>query len=86
MADLKAPQPAPKWTHSPEEVRATAEQLIAADQEALDAIASLPPAKCNFDTVSTIRMRRMSHSGSRCNSRFEVFVRIVYTLDVCANA
>ncbi|EKM49553.1 uncharacterized protein PHACADRAFT_265095 [Phanerochaete carnosa HHB-10118-sp] len=51
MASLTPPQPAPSWTHSPEDVRRIAKELIDNDRKLMDKISSLPPEECTFDSV-----------------------------------
>ncbi|OJT11543.1 Thimet oligopeptidase [Trametes pubescens] len=51
MSTFDPPQPSPKWTHTPEEVRQLAEAAITDFRDAEDRVAALQPEDCNFDSV-----------------------------------
>lgn len=51
MAALTPPQAAPKWTHSPEDVRRIAKESIDKHRQLVDKISVLPPDECNFESV-----------------------------------
>ena len=51
MADLKPPQAAPSWTHSPEDVRKIAKESLDKHKALVDKISALPAEQCNFETV-----------------------------------
>ena len=55
MASLNPPQPAPKWTHTPEEVLRLAKDAIAEERARLDKIGSLKPEECTFESVRPLR-------------------------------
>lgn len=48
---LKAPQDAPLWNHTADDILALTKKAIASDQQALDAVGNLPHNECNFETV-----------------------------------
>ncbi|TBU62281.1 metallopeptidase MepB [Dichomitus squalens] len=51
MASLNPPQPAPKWTHTPEEVLRLTKDAIAEERARLDKIGNLKPEECTFESV-----------------------------------
>lgn len=52
MVNLKPPQPAPAWGHTPEDVIKLTKEAIDKDRDVQDRVAKLPASECNFDTVS----------------------------------
>lgn len=52
MASLIPPQPAPTWTHTPEQVMSLTKTAIEQDREVQDKVASLAPKDCNLSSVS----------------------------------
>ncbi|KIM28712.1 hypothetical protein M408DRAFT_329175 [Serendipita vermifera MAFF 305830] len=48
---LTPPQPAIKWNHTPELIKTKTDEEITANRQALDSIANLPKADCNFQSV-----------------------------------
>ncbi|THV05254.1 zincin [Dendrothele bispora CBS 962.96] len=51
MASLVPPQPAPKWSHTPSQIKQITEELISQNRKLQDAIAALPDSSCDFKTV-----------------------------------
>ncbi|KAJ3555465.1 hypothetical protein NM688_g2565 [Phlebia brevispora] len=51
MSALVPPQPAPAWTHSPEDVARITQETIDKDRKLMDKIAALKESDCTFDTV-----------------------------------
>ena len=51
MSKLTPPQPPPTWTHTPEQLTALINELIAKDREFWDKIGALPAEECNFESV-----------------------------------
>ena len=53
MAAITPPQPAPTWTHTPEQVLSLTKAAIEQDRKVQDAVAALAPKDCDFSSVST---------------------------------
>lgn len=51
MASLTPPQPAPKWTHTAQEIVDLTKAAIAKHKEVEDKIAALSPVESNFESV-----------------------------------
>ena len=51
MASLVPPQPAPKWTHTAQEILDLTKAAIAKHKEAEDKVAGLSPEESNFESV-----------------------------------
>jgi hypothetical protein len=58
MTSLTPPQPAPSWSHSPEEIRRLTKELIEKDKKVMDEIAALRAEECNFDSVRLAPLAR----------------------------
>ena len=83
MASLNPPQPAPKWTHTPEEVLRLAKDAIAEERARLDKIGSLKPEECTFESVRPLR-----HSTFRfqCSWSNAIIGTVLIRLWCCAVA
>jgi hypothetical protein len=57
MLGFEAPFPPPSWTHTPPQLAADIQALIARDRQLDDRVAALPPKDCNFTSVF-VRTRR----------------------------
>ena len=55
MPTLTPPHPAPKWTHTAEEIIALTKEAIVRDRALEDRVVALPADECNFETVSCDR-------------------------------
>ena len=55
MSNLTPPQPPPTWTHTPEQVTALINELIAKDRAVWDKVGKLAPDECTFETVRLLR-------------------------------
>ena len=51
MASLTPPQPAPKWTHTAQEILDLTKAAIAKHKEAEDKVAALSPEESTFESV-----------------------------------
>lgn len=51
MANLTPPQPAPKWTHTAQEILDITKKEIENHKAVEDKVAALSPSECNFESV-----------------------------------
>jgi hypothetical protein len=66
MSGLTPPQPPPKWTHTTEEIAQLTDDAIDAHRAIQDAIGSLTPEQCTFESV---RVCRHFHTFELANVR-----------------
>ncbi|KAF7978500.1 hypothetical protein HWV62_45653 [Athelia sp. TMB] len=52
MAAITPPQPAPTWTHTPEQVLSLTKAAIEEDRKVQDAVAALAPKDCDFSSLT----------------------------------
>ncbi|KAK7468962.1 metalloendopeptidase [Stygiomarasmius scandens] len=51
MANLVPPQAAPKWNHTPSQIKQIIEQIIAKTRQVQNSVAALPESECKFRSV-----------------------------------
>lgn len=54
MSSLTPPQPAPSWTHSPEDVTRITKETIDKDRKLMDEIAAIKESDCTLENVCRI--------------------------------
>lgn len=63
MSNLTPPQAPATWTHTPEQVTASINELIAKDRALWDKVGSLPQEECTFESVRPLLISLCGHGS-----------------------